>query len=209
MFFIVDSGSIKNYTLKEFKQTQPLHATRESAAADSATDGLDVMQPGVGKSKAGRRFSRQYQAVEKAEDQDDDTPLMPVERIMSHPVVFLEDTRTMQDAIRVITDSRFRHLPIVDHTLKLQGVISDRHILKALTSYQSTTYLNASVKDYMVSKILTARPKTSVLEVAYIMFELNIGSMPIIDEDNHILGIVTRSDIGRAFVMISHLDIER
>lgn len=207
MFIIFDSGRIRSYTLKEFREAQPLGATAKTASAELPREGYNIEEPASFARKPERRFSRQYREISKTLDQEEITPLMPAERIMSHPVVYLQQTNTLNDVIRMMANNRFRHIPIVDDNYQLMGIISDRQVFKALFSDEHTFNGTDLAAEHMVKKVVSARPKTSVLEIAYVMFELNVGSMPIVADDGHILGIVTRSDIGRAFLMTAHLDI--
>jgi CBS domain-containing protein len=55
----------------------------------------------------------------------------PVRELMSHYVVMGSPETTPAEALRVMIESRHRHLPIVDKDGKLLGVISIRHLLEA------------------------------------------------------------------------------
>ncbi|KAB3534846.1 CBS domain-containing protein [Alkaliphilus pronyensis] len=51
------------------------------------------------------------------------------------------------------------------------------------------------VRDVMTSNIIAANSNTSIAEVAKKMRDLNIGAVPICDENNYPIGIVTDRDI--------------
>lgn len=50
------------------------------------------------------------------------------------------------------------------------------------------------VKDLMTKEVITVRPNTSIVDVAKVMKEKNIGSVPVC-EGNSIVGIITDRDI--------------
>jgi CBS domain-containing protein len=55
--------------------------------------------------------------------------------------------------------------------------------------------VNATIEDLMVKSVVTTRPHKSVGHVKDIMKTNGIQSVPVVDEENHVLGIVTASDM--------------
>ena len=56
-------------------------------------------------------------------------------------------------------------------------------------------------------QFLVATPDTDVIEIATNLVTYHIGSIPVIDKDDKILGIITRTDLLR--VMVNEARIER
>jgi CBS domain-containing protein len=54
------------------------------------------------------------------------------------------------------------------------------------------------VKDFMITKVISAKPTDSIKEVMRIFVEKKIGGVPIVDVDGKLRGIVTDGDILRA-----------
>ena len=136
------------------------------------------------------------------EDQDDD---LLAQEIMASPVVSLPPDTSLYEAWKLICDRRFRHVPVVDGNGGLLGIISDRDVLLrvagiAATEGEVTTGGPAVVRDIMHARVLTARPDTRVRQIARILLEERIGSMPIVDDTGALLGMITRSDILRTLV---------
>ncbi|OWZ82810.1 CBS domain-containing protein [Natranaerobius trueperi] len=50
-------------------------------------------------------------------------------------------------------------------------------------------------RDIMTKELITVSPETTVDQAAKIMSEKNISGLPVIDEDNRIMGIVTEGDL--------------
>jgi len=123
--------------------------------------------------------------------------------IMSSPVFTLTDEAMLEDAQVVFKKRRFRHIPILSADKKLVGILSDRDFIGAPPL---DMLWEISIKDRMVTNILTARPQTEVREVADVMIGHRIGCLPIVDEQAKLVGIITRSDILRAIV--NHAPIE-
>lgn len=51
------------------------------------------------------------------------------------------------------------------------------------------------VKDIMTSSILSVSPRDSFEKICFIMKSEDIGSIPVCDNQNHILGIITDRDL--------------
>lgn len=55
--------------------------------------------------------------------------------------------------------------------------------------------MNATIEDLMVKSVVTTRPHKSVGHVKDIMKTNGIQSVPVVDEENQVLGIVTSTDM--------------
>ncbi|HEY3785510.1 MAG TPA: CBS domain-containing protein [Steroidobacteraceae bacterium] len=62
----------------------------------------------------------------------------PVSQIMTAPVVTVSLAQTVQDCMQLMTEQRFRHLPVVDGA-KVIGMVSIGDLLKALMEEQRQT----------------------------------------------------------------------
>jgi len=61
-----------------------------------------------------------------------------VEEIMTHPVITVSPAHTIDDCMRIITDHRVRHLPVIDGD-ELIGVISIGDLVRAIIAHQAET----------------------------------------------------------------------
>ncbi len=57
------------------------------------------------------------------------------------------------------------------------------------------------VKDIMKTKLFTASPEMSVIDLERMLFGEKVSGAPVIDEAGHLTGIVSRSDIVRKLVI--------
>jgi len=72
-----------------------------------------------------------------------------VSEIMSSPVTTVEPERTADECMRLMTEKRIRHLPVMDQG-KLVGVVSIGDLVKAIVSVQAETIQYLS--DYIGGK---------------------------------------------------------
>lgn len=136
---------------------------------------------------------------------------MLIENWMTKDVVTLTPETSMMKASKVMKEKRISRIPIVDEKGVLLGIVSDRDIKDASPSKATTLdmhelyYLLSEIKlkDIMTKKVVTIRPAETVERAAVLLLENNIGGMPVVDEANKVVGIVTDSDIFKALIRIT------
>jgi len=125
------------------------------------------------------------------------------------PITINQDT-SMIKAIHIMKEHRFRRLPVVSAG-RLVGMVTDRDLKEASPSKATTLdvhelyYLLAELE---VKEIMTRNP-VSVLEndtverAAQMMLEHTISGLPVVDASDKLVGIITQSDVFRAFMHIT------
>ena len=115
--------------------------------------------------------------------------------IMTQPVITLNQSSKLDRARQLIANHDFHHLPIVDDNGALSGMLSDRDLLKISLSKASPLIENIMSKD-----VIAATPETLLREVALVLRHHRIHCLPIIDEINEPIGIITTTDILNALL---------
>jgi len=111
--------------------------------------------------------------------------------LMSTHVKTITSSETINDALQMLGEFQFHHIPIIEDK-KLHGIISDRLILKSLANAHQ---MNTPLKNIMIKKVLTAKPESSIPDIARAMLAEKISCLPIIDDEIRLKGIITTSDI--------------
>jgi acetoin utilization protein AcuB len=130
---------------------------------------------------------------------------------MTKEVLTITPETSMMKASRLMKDNRIRRLPVVDHEMRVVGIVSDRDIRDASPSKATTLDMHElyyllselKIKDIMTKSPICAEPADSVESVALVMMEGNFSGMPVVDKDRKIVGIITESDIFRVLVSIT------
>lgn len=136
---------------------------------------------------------------------------MLVQEWMTKEVITITPDTSMMKASRLMKEKAVRRLPVVDEASRVVGIVSDRDIKDASPSKATALDMHElyyllselKIKDIMTKKTVCARQRDSVEGVALIMMEHSFGGMPVVDEDNKIIGIITESDIFRVLVSIT------
>jgi acetoin utilization protein AcuB len=126
--------------------------------------------------------------------------------IMTAKVVTIRQTATVREALKLLAELDVRHLPVVDEREGLVGMLSERDLLRLR---RSSEVLGRAVSELMSSDVLVVTPTTHVDEIIELMTEHRIGALPVVDNDNQLVGIVSYVDVlraaGRAFAQIEPL----
>jgi tRNA nucleotidyltransferase (CCA-adding enzyme) len=105
-----------------------------------------------------------------------------------NPDVIMEDWTLMETAI-FLENAGHTGAPVINSRNEISGIITLRDIQKGRKAGQMTSPARA----YMTRKVICAQPDTTIREIEKIMFENNIGHLPITD-GGAIKGILTRTD---------------
>jgi len=135
---------------------------------------------------------------------------MLVREWMTSDVVTLDEHTSMMKALHIMKEHQIRRLPVL-HQGKLVGIVSDRDLKEASPSKATTLdvhelyYLLAEikVKEIMTKNPLTIGPDDTVERAAIIMLENKITGLPVVSHAGDLVGVITQSDIFRAFVNIT------
>jgi len=127
---------------------------------------------------------------------------------MSSPAVTITPNTTLQDALNLMHEHRFRRLPVVDEKGRLVGIVSERDLLYAspppaalLNGLELNHVLSKlQIEEVMTQDVITTTPDAFIEDVARLMVENKIGGLPIVDEDNYVVGVITETDVFRAFI---------
>jgi acetoin utilization protein AcuB len=129
--------------------------------------------------------------------------------MMSTGVVTINDSTTLSDAASIFRSRRFRHIPVLDNSGALVGLLSDRDLLKraAQSLAPDPLWEQELVRTVMSSPVLAASPETEIREIARVMFHERIGCLPLLGASQELVGIITRSDILRTLLVQAPLEL--
>ncbi len=136
--------------------------------------------------------------------------------VMTTNVDTLNTGDSCEDALLMFQRTKHHGLPIVDENGGLAGIMTLTDLESELTNSIIHTIEGneeidlpdeerAPVEKIGTTDVLTVPPSANLLSVVDIMEKLDVGRIPIVGEDDHLVGIVTRSDILDAYDNIPEL----
>lgn len=140
---------------------------------------------------------------------------MKIREWMSDTVLTVKPLEPITRARQIMVENRVNQLPVMKNK-RIVGIVTDRDLrdafpsafLSAWTSARSTRKQqtldpkDVTVEMVMTPQVMTLGPDTSLATAAETMRSERIGAIPIVAGEN-LLGILTRSDILRAFVALA------
>lgn len=123
-------------------------------------------------------------------------------QVMTREVFVLAQTASAEEAWRAFADRRVGQAPVVDAQRRIVGLVAREHLLHVLNEEHGhlRDVLSRTMRDVMMSPVVTADPVADVRRVARVMLEYRQPAVPVLDEAGHLVGIVSQGDILRAIV---------
>jgi len=127
-----------------------------------------------------------------------------IQSLMSVNVVTIDIDDPISKAKHIFEESGFHHLLVVRRGV-LVGVVSDRDLLKTLSPYVDTAAatnrdlatLNKKAHQIMCRKLISLREHATVVDAVRLFHDNKISCIPVMDEENKPVGIVSWRDIMR------------
>ena len=125
--------------------------------------------------------------------------------VMTRDPLTVTPFETVAQAEELMAENRIRQLPVVNDRA-LVGIITDRDLRSFLSgSLVSTPEARESALDSKVSGVMTTNPLTvspddELQDAVEILLDEKIGGIPVVDEAEGLVGIVTYVDVLRCFL---------
>jgi CBS domain-containing protein len=150
---------------------------------------------------------------------------MKIEELMTRDPIAVGPETPLKDVAAILVDRRISGVPVLDDRRAVLGVVSEADILvkeagpdphdRRLIAWllggrhvDEQKLLARTAAEAMTSPAVTVRTGRRVSEAARLMTEHGIKRLPVVDAAGVLVGIVTRSDLVRAFARTDE-EIER
>jgi CBS domain-containing protein len=120
----------------------------------------------------------------------------PVVRdIMQHKITSISQDEDIRTAARRLLRGETNHLPVIDASGKVVGIITTYDVSKAVVNPKE----GLLVKDIMTRHVVVTTPKETVDIAAQKMEKNNISGLPVVNEEGKLIGLVSGTDLGKLF----------
>lgn len=133
--------------------------------------------------------------------------VLPAQQIMRYPVVTLAANASLNQAWQLMQQEQIHYLVLLDEQQRLAGILDDRDLLKEAAgigplsqqaTQQDTPKINlatATAQQLVTKPLVTAGLNTDIRDIAKVMLAQKIRALPILDEQENLQGLITRSDL--------------
>ncbi|MBD3261569.1 MAG: CBS domain-containing protein, partial [Candidatus Altiarchaeales archaeon] len=118
---------------------------------------------------------------------------LTVQQAMTEKVVSAEVSDSVDQIARHLIENDIDQIPIVDEGNRLVGIVTSLDITRGIASDKK------NLKEVMTREVVTSKPRDSLYTASQKLDRYGINSTPVVDESNHVVGIITAGDINRHY----------
>ena len=171
----------------KFSRNIELNVPFVTAAMDTVTEASMAIaiarEGGIGvihKNMSIEEQARQVAIVKRAENG------------MIYDPVTIRRGSTVKDALDMMHDYHIGGIPVVDDENHLVGIVTNRDL-------RFERHMDKKIDEVMTSEnLVTTHIQTDLIAAAAILQENKIEKLPVVDNENHLVGLITYKDITKA-----------
>ncbi len=189
------------YNINEVDKSQRIHNRQDDEPKKDFKQELNK------ESKITREAKEKYKQMANL---DTTSEVYHVDQIMSHPVITVDGSKTVQECYELMKEHNIQQLPVsADNGVHLKGMVTLHDVLEVLT--QDIDYARNNIKrtieDIATKGIITTDPVSDIRRVAKVMHDFKLNALPVVNENDVLVGIVSRDDIIKAVSLFPHLQM--
>ena len=119
---------------------------------------------------------------------------MPVREIMTKDVVTVPLAMPVREVASLLSEKNVSGVPVINDEGRVLGVVSELDVVGRQ---------GATAADIMSKGVISVTEETDVDEVLHLFLNQRIRRVPVLSDGQHLVGIVSRSDLVRP-ASISH-----
>jgi CBS domain-containing protein/anti-sigma regulatory factor (Ser/Thr protein kinase) len=128
---------------------------------------------------------------------------LKISDVMSRDVKSLTPADTMRAVVDLLRQNRISGAPIMDGN-SLVGIISQEDLMRALADEDR----DAPIQKYMSSKVITVKSYEPVVKALETFARTRVGRLPVVDENDNLVGMITKGDITRGVLTAIRRDYQ-
>lgn len=141
-------------------------------------------------------------------------------RYIRRGVTLLSEDDSLREATRRLSIEQLSDLPVVDSSGRMVGLLGEKELIEAVCprylralkdtnfiardfediSDEAAKVMDRPVTEFMRNEFATLDGDFSVLHAAELFLHKRQGVIPILDGERRVLGLLRRSDLGRAII---------
>lgn len=174
-------------TQAAFKLVAPL-ATDEDADSPDDDSPTEPNRDGIAVRRLdSRRYAYQSRLLDTFMDD------IFVARLMSTELHTVTPDTLVEDAAKVMMEEGIGSVLVVDEENQLAGILTNTDFVRIVAERQPKD--QTPVSEYMTRDVVTTTAQVAITDVADTMMERGFHHVPVVDDDEGVIGIVTTTDL--------------
>lgn len=128
---------------------------------------------------------------------------LKINEVMTSEVKVASPDMTMAQLLELLRQGHISGAPVISDG-DLAGIISLEDLIRAMTNHE----LDAPVKKYMTSRLITVNAFDPVVEAIETFAKARVGRLPVIDQNGKLAGMITKGDITRGVLIALQKDYQ-
>lgn len=121
---------------------------------------------------------------------------MKVKDCMCNEVCYVTPDSTVCDCAKLMCNNHIGCIPVCDTTKNVVGLVTDRDvILRSIACDKDAT--KTPVSEIMTCKVCCCNSDVDVKDAEDLMCKYQIRRLPVLDNENKIIGIITLGDLAK------------
>ncbi|MFF1341984.1 CBS domain-containing protein [Streptomyces sp. NPDC058290] len=126
--------------------------------------------------------------------------------LMTDEVVAVVSATSFKDVAKLLAQHDVSGLPVVDDEDRVVGVVSESDLLirqaapVAAASSEASPVAEVTASEVMSTPAVTIHTEETAADAARLMTRRSVERLPVVDEEERLVGIVTRRDLLRLFL---------
>lgn len=188
-------------SMEALKKVRRPHSAEAVDSQQNTTQDETIVIQGTAQAESspqanGVHGSQGIQAYRQMLHANEKTVIVHAYQIMTHPVSTLLGSLTVVEAYEEFEKYSYNQFPVFTSQLDLIGMVSRVQVLSA---YQETPL--KTLAEIIEDDIITADPVSDVRRIAQVMHEYKLSAIPIVNDQDKLVGLVSKTDILKALIM--------
>ena len=144
---------------------------------------------------------------------------MRAKDVMIENVIFINKEDKLDEIISVLMQNHVSGVPVIDKDNHLVGMVTEKDLVTKEKGLNISSYMEfvanilfidgkktlfketskdlqfLTAKDIMTAPVYSVREEATIAEVVSLMMNRHINRIPVIDDENKLVGIIGRSDL--------------
>ena len=128
---------------------------------------------------------------------------LKIDEVMTRDVKVVSPDTKMSELLELLRQARISGAPVVLHG-RLAGIVSIEDLIRALRAGD----VESPVSKYMTHRVITVHGSDPVIEALKVFTQTRVGRLPVLDQADNLIGIITKGDITRGVLRALQYDYQ-